>query len=297
MPEEAVSAANRAALESTFRDYRGEMIGRTRKLLAQWELAPTVDAEDVVHDAFVAALQAELRLNNPRAYLYTIIKNAVLEHARRHAMDRSSRALVDSSAASQAVLEDIAVQIANRSAVQQYLNDLPEQQRMAVMLTKGLGFSQSEAAGRMGKRPGTVATHVARASAFLKIHLAVTCAAFGALITLAAALGAGVVAHRLHPPAGAPHLPDPSSPRFWPELQILAVAIVVAAVIASLELGVAWLRRRERRRPRRARLRIHPRALLSEVGSLVMQWATTAFDTMDSRRAGPPVQGQTYWGK
>ncbi|MGW7577826.1 sigma-70 region 4 domain-containing protein [Streptomyces sp. NPDC054765] len=48
--------------------------------------------------------------------------------------------------------------------------ELPPQQRTAVWATKELAYTHAETAAAMNKKPETVATHVVRAVAALRVH-------------------------------------------------------------------------------------------------------------------------------
>ncbi|MFD0509323.1 RNA polymerase sigma factor [Streptomyces chiangmaiensis] len=183
------------------------MVGYTRNAL-RWAGVPEsyVGAEDVVQNAFAKAYRDPGRVMQPRAYVYQLIRHEVREHADRWYRVRGEGVERPVPAA------DCAEAVVARCDVQRALVALPAQQRSAVYATKGLAFSQAEVAEAMGKRPGTVGVHVARAVATLKATLA-------AVTVLAAVLlcGAGAETVRRYSAAsrggGArPELPDPAQP-------------------------------------------------------------------------------------
>jgi RNA polymerase sigma factor (sigma-70 family) len=237
---------------SVYVEFRGEMTGKARRLLADAGIpASRLDAEDVVHDAFAKVLRAPRAAEDPRAYLYAVIRREVAaeasrcgtpverreeagrrgtaverrENAGRHGTpverradaDRRGSAAVVAAPRSGALpagepaMADFSDMVAHRIAVHQALSALPPQQRAAVWATKALGRTQQETARDMGRSAGTVATHVARAVACLRLNLV---GVWAAAVTLLCCL-TGTVAARVTGVGGkdrAPahlRLPDP----------------------------------------------------------------------------------------
>jgi RNA polymerase sigma factor (sigma-70 family) len=162
-------------LDAVYRDHRAEMTGLARRLLAEEGVPESVlGAEDIVQSAFAKALRVPQAIREPRAYLYAVIRNDV------RAASRQNRSRVEPAAvwAGQAPateeihVADFSELVANRVAVYKALYDLPPQQRTAVWATKAMDYTQAETAAVMQKRPGTIATHVVRAVAALRVHLA-----------------------------------------------------------------------------------------------------------------------------
>ncbi|MFE5919147.1 RDD family protein [Streptomyces sp. NPDC056468] len=155
------------SLNSLYAQQRSALVGYARRKLREAEVPESaVGAEDVVQNAFAKAYRDPARIHQPRAYVYELIRNEVLAYARRRSRP-DGKALVISC------LEEVdpTAAIEERCDVQRALGDLPVQQRTAVYVVKALGFRQDEAAVLMGKRPGTVATHVARATITLRAVL------------------------------------------------------------------------------------------------------------------------------
>ncbi|MFJ2241766.1 sigma-70 family RNA polymerase sigma factor [Streptomyces sp. NPDC087859] len=172
-------------LEAVFACYYGEMVGYARKWLraagvADWH----EEAEDIVQHAFAKACRDPGRISQPRAYLYKVIKNQLKEYEAR--AQRAERTALLEAPAAVVGVEEMVVEICD---VQRALAKLPPQQRMAVYAAKALAFTQAEVAEAMGKRPGTVAVHIARAVQILRATLVTTAAVAGVLMCLGATAG------------------------------------------------------------------------------------------------------------
>ncbi|MGP3974317.1 RNA polymerase sigma factor [Streptomyces sp. 8N114] len=219
----------------------GELVGYTRRMLREAEVAESfIGAEDVVQNAFTKAYRDPARIEQPRAYLYRVIKNEVQECSRRarQATAQTQREARVSSA-------DVGDAVAERCDVHRALRALPEQQRTAVYAAKALDYTQAEVAVVMGKKPGTIATHVARATAVLRTAL--TVASVLAAVLLCAA---GMRAVRRYNAAKQPgsQLPDPLQDLPQPLAFLLWGAAVLVGCAA---LGLATLRIRRMMQERR----------------------------------------------
>ncbi|MER6151333.1 RNA polymerase sigma factor [Streptomyces hirsutus] len=162
-----MSGTRETSVEDLLELYESElgwMTGVARRLLSNEQIPDSVvGAEDVVHAAFAKALCNPARIRQPRAYLYQVIRNEVGSVTRkyRHKEERE-RPLMDSEP-----VPDFSSVVVDRVALHHALKRLSVQQRTAVWATKALDLTQAQTAAAMGRRPGTVATHVARAMAFL----------------------------------------------------------------------------------------------------------------------------------
>ncbi|MFJ3099580.1 RNA polymerase sigma factor [Streptomyces hydrogenans] len=141
-----------------------------RELAAENLPASRTDAEDVVQDAYVRVLinRSKTTIDNPYAYLCTVIRNQVKDLSRRR-----TAAPFDTTAPTaeaHGVLwvsdlddEDTDAILGARPA----LLELTESQRRLVLLQEGWGYTQSQIAELTGVRRGTVATHIRRAKSKL----------------------------------------------------------------------------------------------------------------------------------
>lgn len=194
-------------LEEVHTRHYGELVGFARKKLRAANVPQSfIDAEDIVGNAFVKACRDPARIEQPKAYLFQIVKREILDHTRRARYYEQAAEAVQADLRLEA--DDASDVISARCEVRHALANLPAQQRAAVWATKGLGWSQAEYAQVAQKRPGTVATHVSRAVTVLKATLAAApvvavifaCAAGGATLRLYTAAGR---ADRPHPELGS----------------------------------------------------------------------------------------------
>ena len=137
------------------------------------------EAEDLVQDTYVRALQAYTQLKNPaqcRAWLYQILRNLFIDAHRRK---RSAPELVvfdgareidhQVSAIWSISLEEEALRRLSHEEVRQALAALPEDLRMALMLCDLEGFTYHEIADILRCPVGTVRSRIARARRALLI--------------------------------------------------------------------------------------------------------------------------------
>ncbi|MFD9630043.1 RNA polymerase sigma factor [Streptomyces violascens] len=184
---EAASAST-APLADLYAVCGQEMMAVARRLLAEQGVPDSVlGAEDVVHEAFAKALRAPAGIREPRAYVYAVIRCDVRGAALAYRARRAQQTVSETEQASPEPVQsaDFSELVANRMAVQQALGLLPVQQRTAVWATKALDYTQDECAVVMQKRPGTVATHVARGMCTLRVNLIASVAAVLLATTLA----------------------------------------------------------------------------------------------------------------
>lgn len=137
------------------------------------------EAEDLVQDTYVRALQAYAQLKNPaqcRAWLYQILRNVFIDARRRK---RSTPELVVFDGARENdwkvaslwsdSLEEEVLRRLSHEEVRQALAALPEELRMALMLCDLEGFTYHEIANIFGCPVGTVRSRIARARRALLI--------------------------------------------------------------------------------------------------------------------------------
>ncbi|MFF1320646.1 RNA polymerase sigma factor [Streptomyces chartreusis] len=163
-----MSERQRAAEElgQLFARYRGEMYGKARQLLDQALIPQSLaDSDDIVSAAFTVALRRAHELENPRAYVYQVMRNEVKQLERT----RSAREAIAAARAidpwhwdNPLIVPDFSDRAADRVTVVAALRDLPVQQRTAVFVVDGLDFTRQETADLMEVHPGTVARHVSR---------------------------------------------------------------------------------------------------------------------------------------
>ncbi|MCP9207187.1 RNA polymerase sigma factor [Streptomyces sp. NEAU-Y11] len=185
MAEQAQDAVS--ALDTVYRDHHAEMTGLARRLLAEEGVPDSVvGAEDVVQTAFAKVLRAPESVREPRAYLYAVIRNDVRAAGRDNRVQGKSAAAggAQGQVSREVHVADFSGLVANRMAVYKALHDLPPQQRTAVWATKAMDYTQAETAEFMGKRPGTIATHVLRAVVALRANLVAFLVAIATVLVL-----------------------------------------------------------------------------------------------------------------
>ncbi|MFJ8506955.1 RNA polymerase sigma factor [Streptomyces avermitilis] len=238
MPEEPDDVSV-GVLGALYRDHRGEMEGLARQLLGEERLPESVlSAEDVVQAAFMKALRTSDQIREPRAYLYAVIRNDVRAASRQNQRRASLTAVSGGQLGSADVhVADFSDLVANRLAVYKALYDLPRQQRTAVWATKALEYTQAETAEAMQRRPGTIARHVVRAVAALRIHLTALLVAGVMALSLT-----GSRLLRTTQPPGSPRDQAPQMPSASMWLYFAASCLLAFGVaIVMLRL---WARRR-----------------------------------------------------
>ncbi len=137
------------------------------------------EAEDLVQDTYVRALQAYAQLQNPaqcRAWLYQILRNLFIDARRRKhstpelVMYDGAREIDQQASSVWSVsLEEEALRRLSHEEVHQALAALPEDLRMALMLCDLEGFTYHEIADILGRPVGTVRSRIARARRALLI--------------------------------------------------------------------------------------------------------------------------------
>ncbi|RIY03214.1 sigma-70 family RNA polymerase sigma factor [Aureimonas flava] len=127
------------------------------------------DAEDLVHDALVKAIERERQFRpgrDARAWLFSILHNTFVDRRRAQV----ARAGVESAARPDADVAMPAPQDASLRLqdVRRAFLDLPEEQREALHLVAIEGLSYDEAAAALDIPVGTLVSRVSRARARLR---------------------------------------------------------------------------------------------------------------------------------
>ena len=135
---------------------------------ARWLTRNDAEAEDVVQDACVRAIRffSSLRDDNPRAWLFTIVRNTWYSRVSRRAHVAAGAALSDE----QHQWPDDALDPEERllqqhtvAVVRAALEQLPVDFREAIVLREIEGLSYKEIAAVVGVPMGTVMSRLARA--------------------------------------------------------------------------------------------------------------------------------------
>jgi RNA polymerase sigma-70 factor, ECF subfamily len=131
------------------------------------------DAEDVVQDAFVRALERleTLERGRPfRPWFHRIVVNHAL-NLRRSRKVRTTEAIPEDSASRERTPEDAAAQAELRDRLRAALDDLPEQQRAIVLLADVEDMTSAEIGTVLDMPDGTVRWHLHQARRALRAVL------------------------------------------------------------------------------------------------------------------------------
>jgi RNA polymerase sigma-70 factor (ECF subfamily) len=147
-----------------------EQHGRALVLLARQWAPGAADAEDVVQEAFIRFWRSRTRVADPTAYLYACVKHCALDAQRSRA-----RRLKREQATARPEAEPFFVggleQSERRRAMQAALQNLPENQREAVVMRIWGGLSFVQIGAALGISPDTAASRYRYAMARLRAGL------------------------------------------------------------------------------------------------------------------------------
>lgn len=169
-----VQVADYSAEFEAYRDYHGPLLAYTRRCARKARLSDVdVDCKGVVQDAFLAALPHWGMLAEPRAYLFAIVRNLIVQGV-RSSSSRWLYALEDARTEltlwwTSAVQRPPAEKVMAARRVFEVLATLPERQRVATYLSHIEGMSHAEIAELLGCAPATVAVHVHRGVERLRV--------------------------------------------------------------------------------------------------------------------------------
>jgi RNA polymerase sigma-70 factor (ECF subfamily) len=185
---ERIRAGEPVALGELYDRYAGTALATALRVVADRQ-----EAEDVVHDAFVAVWRKIDRFDagrgSIRAWLLTVVRNRAIDRV------RARRASIDVDDADERSLlrtgpnptwED-ALRRASAAEVRDALDALPDDQRRAIELAYFEGYTYREVAAVTGVSPGTASGRLRLALARLRASLAGSTAA--PLPTVEPALG------------------------------------------------------------------------------------------------------------
>jgi RNA polymerase sigma-70 factor (ECF subfamily) len=144
--------------------------GLAARRVARSVLGPGDDADDAVQDGMIAAWRALDRFDPARAFrpwLMRIVANASLDLLRRRKVRRA--VAVPETVVSGGIPPDrMAEGALVRDRLKDALLELPERQRIAVVLFDAEGYSHAEIAGILGVPEGTVRSYVFHARRTLR---------------------------------------------------------------------------------------------------------------------------------
>jgi RNA polymerase sigma-70 factor, ECF subfamily len=135
--------------------------------LARWLTRNAHDAEDVVQEAYLRAVQYSggFRGGDARVWMLTIVRNTAYRWLGRKRMNEPAVQFDETvhTAAASFNPEQLLVQIANADLVEKALTELPVRFREILVLRELEGLSYKEIADIMGVPTGTVMSTLSRA--------------------------------------------------------------------------------------------------------------------------------------
>jgi RNA polymerase sigma factor (sigma-70 family) len=161
-----------AAFEPLVRAHEGPALGYATSLLGDAD-----EAADALQDAFVLAWRGLSRLRPGSSFgpwFRTIVRNVCLDRLRSPRLSRRTTLDSPEAAAASRVkpVAERAVEAAGLSRVMAAaLQDLPEEQRVTLLLREAEGLSYGEIATTLGIPAGTVASRLNHARAGLRAAL------------------------------------------------------------------------------------------------------------------------------
>lgn len=148
--------------------------GRDLQLFLTRRLGCAETAKDLVQDTFLRMLQASPRqaLANPRAFLFRIATNLVIDHHRRQ-QHRAALSLSDSEMPVEAPdpspsAETVVWSKQQVSLLKHSIGELPPKCREVFILIKFHHLSHGEVAARLGIAHSTVVKHMIKAVEYCK---------------------------------------------------------------------------------------------------------------------------------
>ena len=175
-PEEDLIARSRDGDVDAFNQIV-DMYQRPLYNMALRMLGDAPAAEDATQDAFFSAFRniGRFKGGNLKSWLFTIAANACRDVLRSRNVRRTESldaedVTIDPSSSTESP-EDYAVRREMGQSIQQGLDSIPHDQRLAVVLVDVQGFGYEEAAGVMGISVGTVKSRLSRGRARVRDFL------------------------------------------------------------------------------------------------------------------------------
>jgi RNA polymerase sigma-70 factor (ECF subfamily) len=145
--------------ETLYREHAPRLQRRLRAKLRSAE-----DAKDMVQDAFARLVGARTMPHEPAAFLNRIVRNLVIDRARRLAARSADVPLVESNTPAVDPSQSEAIELAQiRARYRRAVGALPNRTREVFILHRIEGLSYKDIAARLAISPRTVEWHIAEA--------------------------------------------------------------------------------------------------------------------------------------
>lgn len=171
--DDATLAARAVAGDGEAFGALAERYGMAARRVARSILGDGEDADDAVQDGMIAAWRALERYDRSRPFrpwLMRIVANAALDLGRRRRV-RQAGPIPDHAASTVAAPDRATDHALFREELRRALEELPERQRVAVVLFDAEGYSHAEIAAVLEVPEGTVRSYVFHARRALRSAL------------------------------------------------------------------------------------------------------------------------------
>lgn len=163
-----VSEGDENAFRLVFEQYKAPFYTAAYKMVRSAELA-----EDIVQEVFITfwnKRELVAQADNPEAYLFKMLHNAIYTQFRKLVQERQlKQALTDEDMESEEdSVEALLLEKENRNLFETLIGQLPAQQQMVYRLAKQEGLSREEIAEKLQISPNTVRNHLASAVEFIR---------------------------------------------------------------------------------------------------------------------------------
>ena len=168
-----LKASDRDAFGALFRLMRGELLRYVRSIVHD-----DATAHDLIQDVFVSLWGLRESLDpskSLKAYLYQMARNRAIRHlrdAKIHDRKHDEIKTLASGTVPQREWPDSNVDVVElTSKLKSWVDELPDRQREALLLSRYQGLSHKEIADIMAISPRTVNNHIMRALGYLQLQI------------------------------------------------------------------------------------------------------------------------------
>lgn len=165
-----LNASDRSAFGDLFRLLREELIRYVYRIVKDEALA-----HDLIQDVFISLWNLRESLDPTRslkAYIYQMAKNRAIRHLRDERIHNEKHKIIKNQSSPhmpKSKMPDSNVDVSTlTSKLRSWINELPDRQREAILLSRFQGLSHKEIADIMSISPRTVNNHIMRALGHLQ---------------------------------------------------------------------------------------------------------------------------------
>lgn len=156
----AIARGDESALAALYDRYHSILLGLLLRILHS-----RVEAEDVLQEVFIQVWQRAASFDETRGraftWMVTLARSRAIDRLRSlQSRQRADDASLRDAPESVSDASDDAYHAEQREIIRAALNEIPEEQRRALLLAYFEGLSQSEIAARLGQPLGTIKTRM-----------------------------------------------------------------------------------------------------------------------------------------